>query len=125
MYEPKRKHVLVVDDDRDLVRGLEMYLRLEGFDVSCAFGGIGAIEEMSVTTPSAVILDIMMPDIDGAAVCRHVRDEMGDKDTPLIIFSALTDPETQERLLQAGANEFLTKPCDFERLSDVVEELTA
>lgn len=120
-----RKHILVVDDDRDLVRGLELYLRLEGFDVSCAYGGAGAIEEMSVSNPSAVILDIMMPDIDGVDVCHHIRDDMGDRDTPLIILTALCDSETRRESFDAGADEYVTKPCDFGRLCSTVEQLTA
>lgn len=125
MSVDSRKHVLVVDDDHDLVKGLELYLRLEGFDVSCAYGGAGAIEEMSTGNPSVVILDIMMPDIDGVDVCRYIRDEMGDRDTPLIILTALCDSKTRRELFEAGANEYVTKPCDFGRLCGTVEQLTA
>ena len=120
-----RKHVLVVDDDRDLVKGLELYLSLEGFDVVCAYGGAGAIQEMSASQPSAVILDIRMPDIDGVDVCRYIRDDMGDQDTPLIILTAICDSETRRELFEAGANEYVTKPCDFGRLCSTVEQLTA
>ncbi len=125
MSADDRKHVLIVDDDRDLVRGLELYLRLEGFDVSCAYGGAGAIEKMSASKPSAVILDIRMPGIDGVEVCRHIREEMGDRDTPLIILTALCDSETRRELFEAGANEYVTKPCDFGLLCSTVEQLTA
>ena len=114
-----------MDDDRDLVRGLELYLRLEGFEVSCAFGGMGALEEMRVNNPSAIILDILMPDINGADVCRHIRDKLGDSTTAVIVLSALSDDKARQDLMAAGANAYLTKPCDFKRITKAVNQYTS
>ena len=120
--EPKR--VLVVDDDRDFVRGLELYLKYEGYEVSYAYGGIGALEEIRITNPQAVILDVMMPDIDGRNVVRHIREKMGDTKTPVIVLSALGDQDSRMDLLIDGANEYLIKPCDPERISEAIEHHT-
>lgn len=120
--EPKR--VLVVDDDRDFVKTLEVYLKYAGYEVSCAYGGIGALEELRITNPTAVILDVMMPDIDGRRVVRYIREKMGDH-TPVIVLSALSDPNSRMDLLMEGANEFLTKPCEPERIFAAVEHVTA
>jgi DNA-binding response OmpR family regulator len=121
--EPKR--VLVVDDDHDFVKTLELSLRYAGYEVSCAFGGIGALEEMRITNPSAVILDVMMPDIDGRSVVRYIREKMRDTDTAVIILSALSDQNSRMDLLMDGANEYLVKPCDPERISATVERCTS
>jgi len=123
--EPETERVLLVDDDRDMVRGLELYLRMAGYEVSCAFGGIGAIEEITVSSPSAVILDILMPDIDGVAVCRHIRQKMKDTKTPVIALTAVGDPKVRRESLAAGFNEYITKPCDFKRVCQAVQFHTA
>ena len=123
--EPETERVLLVDDDRDMVRGLELYLRMAGYEVSCAFGGIGAIEEITVSRPSAVILDILMPDIDGVAVCRHIRQKMKDTKTPVIALTAVGDPKVRRESLAAGFNEYITKPCDFKRVCQAVQFHTA
>lgn len=119
------KRVLLVDDDSDFVRILELYLKLSGLDVSCAFCGMGALEELRITSPSAVILDLMMPDIGGVEVCRFIREKMGDKKMPVIVLTALSDTKARREILQAGADEFFTKPCDFELIFKAVEQHTS
>jgi DNA-binding response OmpR family regulator len=117
--------VLLVDDDSDFVRILELYLKLSGLDVSCAFCGMGALEELRMAPPSAVILDLVMPDIDGVEVCRFIREKMGDTKMPVIAVTALSDTKARREILQAGADEFFTKPCDFELIFKAVEQYTS
>jgi DNA-binding response OmpR family regulator len=119
------KRVLVVDDDRDFVKTLELYLKYAGYEVSCAYGGIGALEELRITNPSAIILDVLMPDIDGRSIVRFIREKMGDKDTAVIVLTALSDSNARMDLMIDGANAFLTKPCDPERISRTVERFTS
>lgn len=119
------RRVLVVDDDSDFVKILEMYLKLSGLDVSCAFSGMGALEELRLASPSAVILDLMMPDIDGREVCRFIREKMGDHRIPVIVVTALSDSQSRTETLEAGADEFFTKPCDFETVFKALEHLTS
>jgi DNA-binding response OmpR family regulator len=121
--EPKR--VLVVDDDRDFVQALERYLKVAGYEVSCAYGGMGALEEIRVGNPNAVILDVMMPDIDGRKIVRHIREKMGDRETAVIVLSALTDRNSRTNLMIDGANDYLTKPCDPARISKSVDHFTS
>lgn len=119
--EADSKRVLLVDDDPDMVRSLELYMRMAGYEVSCAFGGIGAIEEITVSSPSAVILDILMPDIDGVDVCRHIRQKLKDTKTPIIALTAVSDPKVRRESLAAGFNEYIIKPCDFKRVCQAVQ----
>lgn len=119
--ESETKRVLLVDDDRDMVRGLEIYMRMAGYEVSCAFCGMGAIEETTVCSPSAVVLDILMPDIDGVDVCRHIRQKLKDTKTPVIALTAVSDPKVRRESLDVGFNEYITKPCDFKRIHQAVQ----
>ncbi len=124
LEELEQKRVLVVDDDRDFVKTLELYLRFAGYDVSCAYGGLGALEEMRITNPHAIILDVVMPDVDGRRLVRHIREKLRDYETAVIVLSALTDQSSRIELLMEGANEYLTKPCDPAQISRAVEEHT-
>jgi two-component system sensor histidine kinase ChiS len=94
---------------------------MAGYQVSCAFGGIGAIEEITVSSPSAVVLDILMPDVGGVDVCRHIRQKLKDTQTPVIALTAVNDPEVRRESLAAGINEYITKPCDFKRVCQAVQ----
>lgn len=123
--QTEQKRVLVVDDDHDFVRTLELYLRYAGYDVSCAYGGLGALEEMRVVNPHAIILDVLMPDIDGRKVVRHIREKLMDHDTAVIVVTALSDQNSRIELMTGGANEFLTKPCDPEEVCRAVEHSTS
>jgi DNA-binding response OmpR family regulator len=125
LNETEAKRVLVVDDDRDFVQALERYMKVAGYEVSCAYGGMGALEEIRLGNPDAVILDVMMPDIDGRKIVRHIREKMGDKETAVIVLSALTDRNSRTNLMIDGANDYLTKPCDPARISKSVDHFTS
>jgi DNA-binding response OmpR family regulator len=125
MVADHTKHVLVVDDDPDMVKSLEIYLRLSGHVVRCAYGGRNALEQIEQECPSAILLDIMMPDMNGYDVCRHLRECIGDRETPVIMLTALCGDEARTEALDAGANEFLTKPRDFHDILVTVEQYTS
>ncbi|MBU1671117.1 MAG: response regulator [Actinobacteria bacterium] len=119
-----RKRVLVADDDHMLVEALCLFLGLEGFEVISAQSGMGALNEIEMSSPDAVILDISMPVLDGAQVCRHLRNVMGDRNTPVIVLTGLVDQRWRKLMSEAGADEFVPKPCDFKELSSLVSRLT-
>lgn len=125
MVADHENHVLVVDDDPDMVKSLEIYLRLSGYDVRCAYGGRHALEQIEEASPSAILLDIMMPDLNGYEVCRHLRECIGDRETPVIMLTALCGEAARSEALDAGANEFLTKPRDFHEILATVEQYTS
>jgi CheY-like chemotaxis protein len=66
-----------------------------------------------------------MPDIDGVAVCRHIRQKLKDTKTPVIALTAVGDPKVRRESLAAGFNEYITKPCDFKRVCQAVQFHTA
>ena len=118
----KNKRVLIVDDDPDMARSLELYLRMEGLEVIIANNGVRAMEELVINKPGVVILDALMPFMNGYEVCRRIREKMEDQDTAVIFLTGYPDRVKKEDMLKAGATAYLTKPCDFERLLSVIQD---
>ena len=104
--EPKTK-VLIVDDEATIRRILETRLKLSGYQVDIAIDGEDAIEKFNTCHPDVVILDIMLPKIDGFAVCKEIRSY---SEVPVIILSAVTDVQDRIKGLEMGADDYVTKP---------------
>jgi DNA-binding response OmpR family regulator len=100
--------VLVVDDEASVRQALERALRLEGFAVSTAAGGRAALAEVTARPPAVVVLDVMMPDLDGVSVVRRMR--AAGVDVPVCILSARDEVGDRVAGLQAGADDYLVKP---------------
>ena len=115
-----RGRVLVVDDDPRLLHIVEMYLNIEGFDVRTAENGEDALALLQPEPPDLVILDIMMPGIDGIEVCRRIRGTEATSAVPVIMFSALSGDDDMERARQAGATHMISKPFNLVGLGAVV-----
>ncbi len=99
--------VLIVDDEPGIVRLISMYLEREGFQTKCARTGAEALEIISKSTPALVVLDIMLPDIDGWEVCREIRRS---SDVPIIMLTAREGDEDKIVGLEIGADDYVTKP---------------
>ena len=100
-------NVLIVDDDIAMTELTAMLLRTHGFSASTTNSGRDAIRIVRETSPQAVILDLMMPEMDGREVCRALREF---SNVPIIILSALNDPEIVANVLDGGADDYLVKP---------------
>ncbi|MDL2081460.1 response regulator transcription factor [Streptomyces sp. GXMU-J15] len=106
--------VLLAEDDRAIRHALERALTLEGYRVTAVADGVEALAQAHTATPDVLVLDVMMPGIDGLQVCRVLRAE-GDR-TPILMLTALV--ETQDRIagLDAGADDYVVKPFDVEEV---------
>jgi two-component system, cell cycle response regulator len=104
--------VLVVDDILANVRLLEAKLSAEYFDVTTAMNGIDALESVQRQKPDIVLLDVMMPGIDGIEVCKRIKSNPQTMHIPVVMVTALDQPEDRVRGLEAGADDFLTKPVN-------------
>ncbi|MFC1409019.1 response regulator transcription factor [Streptacidiphilus sp. N1-12] len=107
-------HVLVVDDDAAIRRSLERGLRLSGFAVTLAEGGLAALTALEQAPPDVLVLDVSMPDLSGTEVCRRLR-AAGDG-TPVLMLSALDQLDDRIAGLQAGADDYLVKPFALQEL---------
>jgi two-component system phosphate regulon response regulator PhoB len=112
--------VLVVDDDPRLLQIIEMYLRLEGYDVTKAENGEDALVRLTQQPVALVILDIMMPGMDGVEACRQIRSNPATTSIPIVMCSALSADEDVRRARDAGASHMICKPFNLVGLGAVV-----
>src|SRR5271170_6553750 len=104
--------VLVVDDILSNVKLLEAKLSAEYFEVVTASNGIEALAKIEETDPDIVLLDVMMPGMDGFEVCRRIKSDPKTAHVPVVMVTALDQPSDRVTGLEAGADDFLTKPVD-------------
>jgi excisionase family DNA binding protein len=106
--------VLIVDDEHEIVDIVKAYFQRQGgYEISSASDGITALIEVGRIKPDLLILDIMIPGVDGVEVCRRIKADQGNK-TTIIAFSGVADSE--KKILQAGAYAFMPKPVDLDKL---------
>lgn len=108
--------VLVVDDDADVSLLCALHLRQEGFDVLTAADGREAIEVCRAQRPDAVVLDFMLPDLDGIGVLAALRDDPATAEIPVVMLTARTEKHDQQAAWEAGVVDYLTKPFEAGRL---------
>jgi CheY-like chemotaxis protein len=120
---PGRSRVLLVDDDARLVHIVGLYLEVQQFDVVTAASGEEAMTQLGLGLPDLVILDVMMPGIDGISLCRRIRAMPDAERLPIIVFTALSDRADLEAARDAGADQVITKPFNLTGLGAAVEAL--
>ena len=110
------ERILIVDDESGARAALEFLLRREGFEVRDAPDGPTAIQECATFRPDLILLDIMMPGMDGFEVCRHIKATPETRLTPVVLITGLTTTEDRIMGINAGADDFLSKPIDLNEL---------
>ena len=119
MIDAKARSVLVVDDEHMIRRLLRSVLEADEFEVLEAPGGEAALELATATHPAVVVLDILMPGLDGVEVCRRLDHD----EAKVIVLTARDDPRLERECRKAGADAFLTKPISSNELLDLVATL--
>jgi two-component system OmpR family response regulator len=119
------KKILVVDDEADILHFLELVLRERGYDVLTAANGRAAIELARDARPDLVLLDIMMPQMDGWEVLKLLRVDELTADVPVAMVSARTDPKDRVQGLQEGAVDYICKPFSLDDLLAKVDAIFA
>ena len=113
--ESNNIRVLVVDDDLEVAKSIEATLRRH-YQVYVVHTGIGAIKEARQHQPDIIVLDVIMPGMDGLETCRELRADPALADIPILFLTALGRPEDRVAGLRAGADDYLTKPFNLEEL---------
>jgi len=119
------KTILVIDDEMQSVKLIGMLLQRRGYEIVAATLGSQGLEKARAERPDLIILDIMMPDMDGFEVCRHLRADPTTAAIPVIMFTAKTMVDDKVTGFQAGADDYLTKPVHPDELATRVEALLA
>jgi diguanylate cyclase (GGDEF)-like protein len=110
------ERILVVDDDPDILQVVRINLELEGYEVDTAEDGREAVDKASADPPQLILLDIMMPRMDGLTALRRIRTHASTGNTSIILLTARGLPEDRVRGLELGADDYITKPFDIDEL---------
>ena len=121
MYKPAKPSILLVEDEENLHEALKMNLELEGYQVTSAFDGIAAMKAVQNEYFDLIVLDIMLPDMDGITVCETIR--MQHNDVPILFLSARNTSADRVEGLKKGGDDYLTKPFNLEELLLRVDKL--
>jgi CheY-like chemotaxis protein len=117
--------ILVVEDEADLASLVEVNLELAGYTVALAADGVEALQALQGELPDAVLLDVMMPRIDGWSVLQEIKEEERTRDLPVVMLTALSEERDLIRGHLEGAVEYVTKPFEMRHLLAVVEQAIA
>lgn len=119
------KKALVVDDDPYILMSLEFLMKKNGYDVMVARNGTEALELVDKQLPDLVLLDIMMPDVDGYEICRHIKKAARLKHTKVVFMSAKTKDADIQKGYDLGAALYITKPFSTRELVKQINQLMA
>ena len=117
------RKILVVDDEDDILHFLELVLREKGYDVATASGGHEALTKAQLEQPNLILLDIMMPQMDGWEVLKLLRVDEETADIPVAMLSARTEAKDRVQGLQEGAIDYICKPFSLQDLLVKIETI--
>lgn len=115
--------ILVVDDDPRIIQLLQQFLDISGFSVRTAMDADDARHALEESLPDLMILDVMLPNMDGIEFCASVRKHDGWGTFPIIMFSAKSDSGDVQRALDAGATEYISKPAPLKTMLNTIRNL--
>jgi CheY-like chemotaxis protein len=115
--------ILIAEDNASNLQTLSVYLASRGYRIILAQNGKEAVEGAQKKHPDLILMDIQMPEMNGVEAIRHIRADEDVKSIPIIALTALAMPGDRERCLEAGANEYLSKPVSLQKLNEMLEKL--
>lgn len=115
--------ILVVDDEVYIVHILDFSLGVEGYDVATAFDGEQALAKVAQEKPDLIVLDIMMPKLDGYETCKRLKGDAATRDIPVILLSAKGRNVDQKVGFEVGADDYITKPFSPRKLVDRINSI--
>jgi DNA-binding response OmpR family regulator len=122
---PKKNKILIVDDAVDTVELLKKRFQSEGYETAEAYNGEEGLKQVTEYNPDLIVLDIMMPKIDGYEVCQKLKKDENTKYIPILMLTAKGEIEHKVKGLDIGADDYLSKPFDYKELSARIRSLLA
>jgi DNA-binding response OmpR family regulator len=119
----RKKKILVVEDHEDLLELLRLQFKQEGFAIATATNGVEALKKARSLLPDLILLDIMLPELDGFAVCEILRRDPATASTPIIMVTGLCSQITRCAGIESGATDFVTKPVSPAQLVSRVKDM--
>lgn len=117
------KKILLVDDEKDLVETLTLRLKASGYEVIPAYDGQEALDKAKSEKPDLIILDLMLPKMDGYKVCGLLKADARYKKIPIVMFTARAQESDRDIGMEVGADGYITKPFEAKALLGKIEEL--
>ncbi|MFH1847325.1 MAG: response regulator [Candidatus Omnitrophota bacterium] len=117
-----KKKILIVDDELDLVEGVSLRLESAGYEVFKATNGLEALKKALEVKPDLILLDVMMPEVDGFETARKLKEDLKTKMIPIIMLTAKVEIEFAEIAMKAGAVDYIVKPFNPMTLLDKVRK---
>ena len=118
----RRRKILVVEDEPDFLELLRIHFKDEGFAIATAKNGVDAVRKARSLQPDLILLDVMLPELDGFAVCEILRNDTATASIPVIMVTGLCGQLTKCAGIESGATEFVTKPTSPETIVSKVKE---
>ena len=119
--EPKR--ILIVEDEASLLKLESILLSTRGYEVTGVSDGLAALREIELNSPDLILLDIMMPGIDGFEVCRRIKENPLTRSIPVVMLTAKKSSADQAKGVAVGADAYLTKPFKSGKIIEIIEGL--
>ena len=124
----EKKRILVVDDEPDFCSIVQGQLEKEGFAVELAYDGVQGLEKVQANPPDAIVLDVMMPEMDGYEMCNKLKSDEKYVDIPIILLTAVASHVTSTRYshrdgMSTEADDYIAKPASAEEIADSIKRL--
>jgi len=116
------KKILIIEDEKNIIMTLKMMLTKAGYEVSFASNGLEGLNLAMETEPDLILLDLVLPKMNGYLVCEAIREKWDQKEMPILIMSAKTQNEDIDRAYRAGANTYVTKPFSKDDIMEQIQE---
>jgi twitching motility two-component system response regulator PilG len=119
----EKNRILVVEDEESLLKLESILLSAKGYNVTGVMDGKSALEEVMANPPDLVLLDVMLPELDGFEVCRLIKENPDIRHIPVVLLTAKKNSQDIERGRQVGCDAYITKPFKSSKVLDVIQEL--
>ena len=116
------KKILIIEDEKNIVISLKMFLEYSGFKVITADNGLDGIKKAQEENPDLILLDLVLPRINGYTVCKTLKENSDTKKIPLIIMSARTSKDDIEKVFVSGAENYIAKPFSIIQIKNIISK---